>query len=308
MHTFAGVQNKAKYLIVIGGATAVGKTALAIALAKHYGTVIISADSRQFYQEMSIGTAKPSNDELMAVKHYFINNKHVGELFGAGHFAKEANLLIEELFQSHNKIIVVGGSGLYINALLNGVDEFEEVPLSVRENLNASYQEKGLTWLQNELKSIDEKYYQEVDINNPQRMIRALEIFQHTGIPYSEFLKKELVQNKYNTISIFADIPRPLLYDRINQRVDAMMANGLLEEVKALTAYKDLNALKTVGYKELFDYLEGKCKLIEAVEKIKQHSRNYAKRQITWFKNKTKFKTFDPREIEPIIDYIEKSS
>ncbi|MEI6020267.1 MAG: tRNA (adenosine(37)-N6)-dimethylallyltransferase MiaA, partial [Bacteroidota bacterium] len=252
--------------------------------------------------------AKPSSEELNMVPHYFINNKHVGELFGAGHFAKEADTLIEALFELHDKIIVVGGSGLYINALLHGVDEFEEVPVSIRNGLNKTYQENGLAWLQNELLKADEKCFHSVDINNPQRMIRALEICHHSGIPYSDYLKKDVQRKKHQSISIFANIDRPMLYQRINSRVDEMMTNGLLKEVKSLMAFKDLNALKTVGYKELFEYLDGKFTLPEAVDKIKQHSRNYAKRQITWFKNKTDFKQFRPQELQEIIDYIDKSS
>jgi len=294
-----------KYLVVVAGPTAVGKTALAIKLAKHYKTVILSADSRQFYKQLSIGTAKPSEKELGEVKHYFINNKNIDELFGAGHFAKEADQLLSELFKTKDLIIVVGGSGLYINALLNGVDEFEEVPPEIRKTIIEEFNSKGLDWLQNEIKMVDPDYFQSVDIQNSQRLMRALEVFKFSGKPYSGFLQKNKTKKKYNSVKLLINTDRKKLYENINHRVDQMMHNGLLKEVESVLAFKDCNALKTVGYKELFEYIEGKCTLDDAVEKIKQHTRNYAKRQITWFKNQGNFVSFEPGDLEKIYSFID---
>ncbi len=294
-----------KYLIVIAGPTAVGKTKLAIELAEHYKTVVVSADSRQFYKEMSIGTAKPTADELNRVPHYFINNKQITELFGAGHFEKEAIRLLDELFKEHQVVVMAGGSGLYINALLNGVDDFEDVPDEIRAHLNSEFNVSGLKPLQEELKEKDPEYFNNVDVNNSQRVIRALEVIRFTGKPFSSFLKKNKPERNFTPIKLFINLPREILYERINTRVDQMMADGLLEEVRSLSAYKHLNALKTVGYKELFDHLEGKCTLQEAVDKIKQHTRNYAKRQITWFKNQDEFEEFSPDDLLKIEAYID---
>lgn len=294
-----------KYLIVIAGPTAVGKTKLGIELAQHYKSVIVSADSRQFYKELTIGTAKPSSEELNAVKHYFINTKHINELFGAGHFEKEAVALLDELFKEHQLVFVVGGSGLYINALLNGVDEFEEIPIEVREKLNEEFKQKNLEFLQNELKQLDPKYYQTVDLSNSQRIIRALEVCRFTGKPYSSFLKQQPVKRNFTAINLFINTNRDKLYNQINLRVDVMMEQGLLDEVKALIPYKHLNALKTVGYKELFAYLDSSYDLNTAISKIKQHTRNYAKRQITWFKNQNDFEEFEPTDLDKIKGYID---
>ncbi len=299
------MNQKKKYLLVIAGPTAIGKTKLAIELAKHYKTVILSADSRQFYREMNIGTAKPKLNELEEVKHYFINNKSVGELFGAGHFEKEAIPMLDELFKEHPLIIVVGGSGLYIDALLNGVDEFEAVPYAFRNQLNEEFKTSGFTYLQKELQSKDPSYFSKVDIQNPQRVIRALEVIRYTGKPFSSFLKKQEVKRNFIPIKIALNTNRDKLYENINSRVDQMMKEGLLEEVKQLAAYKKVNALKTVGYKELFEYLDGHCSLQEAIDKIKQHTRNYAKRQITWFKHQDDFEEFEPRDFEKIMAYVD---
>lgn len=294
-----------KYLVVIAGPTAVGKTKLGIELAKHYNSVILSADSRQFYKELTIGTAKPSTEELSAVKHYFINTKSVSELFGAGHFEKEAIVLLDKLFKQHDVIFVLGGSGLYINALLNGVDEFEEIPIEVREQLNEEFKEKNLEFLQNELKRLDPKYYETVDLSNSQRIIRALEVCRYTGKPYSSFLKQQPITRNFTAIKLFINIEREKLYEQINTRVERMMEQGLLDEVKSLIPQKHLNALKTVGYKELFAYLEGSYDLSTAITKIKQHTRNYAKRQITWFKNQDDFEEFEPNALEKIKGFID---
>lgn len=290
---------------MIAGPTAVGKTDLTIQLAKHYQTVILSADSRQFYQELTIGTAKPEKNQLEEVPHYFINNKQVDELYGAGHFEKDVLELLDKLFETHDLVFMTGGSGLYIDAVLNGVDDFEAVPTEFRERLNQGFAEKGLAWLQAKLKEKDPQYFEQVDQQNPQRMIRALEVIEFTGQAYSTFLKRGKKERNFVPIKIMLNTDREILYQRINARVDKMMEMGLLEEVKNLLSYKKMNALKTVGYRELHDYLEGKTDLKTAVEKIKQHTRNYAKRQITWFKNKDHFEEFTPADFNKIVSYID---
>ena len=292
-------------MVVIAGPTAVGKTALCIELAKHYGSVILSADSRQFYKEMSVGTAKPNPEQLQAVKHYFINTKSINELYGAGHFEKDALKTLNNLFKEHNIIFMVGGSGLYIDAVLNSVDDFIEVPLEIREELNTKFKEKGLEWLQNEVKKLDETYFNSADTHNPQRLVRALEVCLFTGKPYSSFLNQPKTERSFAAIKILINTNREKLYAQINQRVDDMMTNGLLEEVKELHGQKHLNALKTVGYKELYAYLDASYNLETAIDKIKQHTRNYAKRQLTWFKNRDEFETFEPNDLEKIKAYID---
>jgi tRNA dimethylallyltransferase len=242
---------------------------------------------------------------LSEVKHYFINTKNINELFGAGHFEKEAISLLNELFKEHQLIFVVGGSGLYIDALLHGVDEFEDVPIEVREQLNSEFDEHGIEPLQKELSEKDPVYAQTVDLNNSQRVIRALEVCRHTGKPYSSFLKKHHTKRNFIPIKLFINTDREKLYGQINKRVDEMMKEGLLNEVKSLTEFKDLNALKTVGYKELFDHLEGLHTLDDAVAKIKQHTRNYAKRQITWFKNQDEWENFEPDDLEKIKAFLD---
>lgn len=302
---FSPIKPTQKYLVVIAGPTAVGKTDLTIKLAKHYNTVILSADSRQFYKELTIGTAKPEKNQLEEVPHYFINTKHIDELYGAGHYEKDALQLLGELFERHQLVFLTGGSGLYIDAVLNGVDDFEEIPPEVRERFNKDFQEKGLDWLQRELAEQDPNYYNTVDRNNPQRIIRALEVIAHTGQAYSTFLNNNKKERDFTAIKILLNTDRQVLYDRINKRVDKMMENGLLDEVKNFITYKQFNALKTVGYRELHEYLDGKTDLKTAVEKIKQHTRNYAKRQITWFKNKDQFEEFSPEDADKIIAYID---
>ncbi|MBA4240370.1 MAG: tRNA (adenosine(37)-N6)-dimethylallyltransferase MiaA [Sphingobacteriaceae bacterium] len=294
-----------KNLIIIAGPTAVGKTALSIELAKFYNCPIISADSRQFYKEMSIGTAKPTKEEMQDVPHYFIDNISIHDTYNVGQFEREAIECIETLFKEHEQLILVGGSGLYINAILNGVDEFEEIPSHIREQLIKDYEEKGLTYLQEQLKQLDEVYYNQVDLNNPQRIMRALEVCIHTQKPYSSFRTKEKKQRSFDAINILINTDREALYTRINKRVDVMMQNGLLEEVQALYPYKHLNALNTVGYKEIFDFIDNKCTLEEAVNLIKQNSRRYAKRQLTWFNHQGDFETFAPTDLEKLKAYLD---
>lgn len=294
-----------KKLIVIAGPTAVGKTALSIDLAKFYDCPVISADSRQFFKEMSIGTAKPTPEEMQDVPHYFINNVSIHETYNVGQYEREAIDLIENLFKEHDYLILVGGSGLYINAVLNGVDEFEEIPNEIREKLNSDYKEKGITYLQDELKKRDEVYYNQVDLNNPQRLIRALEVCLHTGKPYSSFRTKAKKERSFSAINLLINTDREKLYERINLRVDKMVQDGLLNEVKELIPFKHLNALNTVGYKELFDYFDNKVSLEQSINLIKQNTRRYAKRQLTWFNNQGDFETFEPNDLEKIKAYID---
>ncbi|MDB5008174.1 MAG: miaA [Mucilaginibacter sp.] len=272
-----------KKLIVIAGPTASGKTAAAIELAKHYKTVIVSADSRQFYREMSIGTAKPTDNELATVKHYFINSHSITETFTAGDYEKQSLCLLDELFSIYNTVILVGGSGLFIKAVCEGFDEFPNPMPGVRSQLNNEYDEKGIGYLQEKLKLADPEYYKEVDLNNPQRVIRALEIFESSGTPYSFYRKSSSNKRPFTIVKLALSLPREVLYQRINQRVDDMVNLGLVEEVRSLLPYRHLNALHTVGYSELFDYFDGVTDLDKAISLIKQNTRRFAKRQLTWF-------------------------
>jgi tRNA dimethylallyltransferase len=272
-----------KTLLVITGPTAVGKTAAAIQLAQRYKTVIVSADSRQFYREMSIGTAKPSDEELNAVKHYFINSHSITENFTAGDFEKEALVLLEDLFKIHDIVILAGGSGLYIKAVCEGFDEFPQADPQIRARLNQDFFENGITALQEKLKKADPNYYQSVDINNPQRLMRALQVFESTGTPYSAYRKSTINERPFKIIKIGLNLPRPVLYQRINDRVDMMINQGLVDEAKSLLPFRHLNPLNTVGYTELFDFFDGKSDLNSAISLIKQNTRRFAKRQLTWF-------------------------
>jgi len=254
---------------------------------------------------MSIGTAKPTQEEMQGVPHYFIDNISIHDAYNVGQYEREAIECIENLFEKHSHLILVGGSGLYINAILNGVDEFEEIPSEIRENLIKAYNEKGITYLQEELKQRDEVYYNQVDLNNPQRMMRALEVCIHNGKPYSAFRTKEKKERSFSTINLLINTERAILYNRINLRVDKMMQGGLLDEVKQLYPHKELNALNTVGYKELFNYLDHKISLQEATDLIKQNSRRYAKRQLTWFNHQGDFESFAPTDLEKIKAYID---
>jgi tRNA dimethylallyltransferase len=273
-----------KKLIVIAGPTAVGKTATAIKLAQQLNTEIISADSRQFYREMSIGTAKPDAEELAQAKHHFIDSYSVTENFTVGDFEKQALQLLEELFKTHNQVIMVGGSGLFIQAVTQGFDDLPTADPEVREQLNRKLAEKGIEHLQQKLKEADPDYYNQVDLNNPQRLIRALEVFEATGKPFSSYRKAATNTRPFESIKIVLNLPREELYDRVNRRVDIMVEQGLVEEVRSLLLYRHLNALNTVGYSELFDYFDGKTDLQTAINLIKQNTRRFAKRQLTWFR------------------------
>ncbi|MDC6364951.1 MULTISPECIES: tRNA (adenosine(37)-N6)-dimethylallyltransferase MiaA [Flavobacteriaceae] len=273
-----------KILIAVVGPTAIGKTALGILLAKHFNTEIISADSRQFFKEMRIGTAVPSPDELQQVTHHFIQHKSIVEAYSVGDFEKEALDKLEELFENNTIAIVVGGSGLYVDALINGLDEFPEVYPKIRQDLNQRLQQDGLESLQKDLQERDPTYYDIVDLDNPHRVIRALEVCIASRQPYSSFLNQKKQGRDFKHLYIGINAPRETIYERINARVDVMMENGLLDEVKKLQQHKDLNALKTVGYKELFEYLDEQCSLDFAVSEIKKNTRRFAKRQLTWLR------------------------
>jgi tRNA dimethylallyltransferase len=282
-----------KTLIVIAGPTASGKTAAAISLAQHYNTVVVSADSRQFFREMSIGTAKPNEAELAAAPHYFINSHSITEPFSVGDFERQCLQLLDELFQKHDVVILAGGSGLYIRAITEGFDDLPTANPDVRDRLNTELAANGIAALQERLKEIDPAYYNEVDINNPQRVIRALEVYESTGKTFSSYRTSKINQRPFHIIKLGLDMPREKLYDRINQRVDIMVKDGLLEEVAGLTPYRQYNALNTVGYTELFDYLDGKTDVDTAIAQIKQNTRRFAKRQLTWFRKDKDIIWFD---------------
>lgn len=294
-----------KTLIVIAGPTAAGKTSLAIQVAKHFKTEIISADSRQFYREMSIGTAKPSKEELAAVRHHLIDSHSIHDSFSVGDFEKEVINLLEKLFKTHEKVVLVGGSGLFINAVCNGFDELPVATEETRSRLNELLDEKGIEHLQEKLKKVDPVYYAEVDIKNPQRLIRALEVFESTGKPFSSYRTNISKKRNFNIIKLALSPNREKLYEQINLRVDQMFENGLLEEVKGLSEYRHLNALNTVGYSEIFEYLDGKLSKEEAIDKIKQNTRRFAKRQLTWFKKSEDIQWFDPQESGSILNYLD---
>lgn len=285
--------NKTNYLIVIIGPTAIGKTALAIEIAKHYNCDIISCDSRQFYTEMNIGTAVPSPEEQAAAPHHFIQNKSIHNPFSVGDFEREALETLDTLFEKNNVQVMVGGSGLFVNAVLNGLDDFPDIDPSVREQLNRDLEEKGLSYLQAQLQALDPVHYAKVAIDNPQRVTRALEVCIGTGQPYSSFLNKKENTRNFTPIIVGLEADRQKMYDRINKRVDIMMDKGLLEEAKALIPYKTHNALQTVGYRELFSYLDHEIDLPFAIEEIKKNTRRFAKRQITWFKRTENVLWFD---------------
>ncbi len=280
-------------LISIVGPTAIGKTALSIKLAHYFNTEIISADSRQFFKEMHIGTAAPTAEELAAAKHHFIHHKSIQELYNVGAFEKDALDTLKELFKKRPIVIMVGGSGLYVDAVTKGLDDFPEIDASIRENLNTQLETEGLLHLQNQLKILDKTSFKNIEIANPHRVIRALEICLGTGKPYSSFLNKKSTSRNFKTITVGLTAERETIYKRINQRVDLMMEAGLLDEVKKLLPHKNLNALNTVGYKELFNYLEGEWTLDFAISEIKKNSRRFAKRQLTWFKRDENTLWFD---------------
>jgi len=285
------------------GPTASGKTSLAIALAQKYKTEIISVDSRQFYKEMNVGTAKPTEVQLQEAKHHFVNNLSIHQEYTAGHFAREANTVIDELFKTHDTVIAVGGSTLYFKALLDGIDEFPEITKEARERVKEIEKKQGLKGLQDALKEVDPDYFNVVDTANSRRVIRALEVCLSEGKPYSSYLKKSTTNDKdYSVIKIGIDVPRAVLYKNIDDRCDEMISNGLLEEGKQLYPFRHLKPLHTVGYTELFDYLDGKTNLETAVTLFKQHTRNYAKRQMTWLRRED---GLEWEKHDEVLSYIE---
>ncbi len=302
---------KTNYLITIVGPTAIGKTALSITLSNHFGCDIISCDSRQFFKEMKIGTAVPSAEELKAAPHHFIQNKSVFESYSVGDFEREAVEKLDKLFQKNNIQIMVGGSGLYVDAVLKGFDDFPDIPPTIREEIKNNYEEKGLEFLQQKLQELDAYYFAKLSsenpqtLQNPQRMMRFVEVCLGTGKPYSSFLNQKKNMRNFTPIIIGLEANRVIMYERINRRVDLMMQEGLLEEVKTLFPNKNLNALQTVGYRELFDYLDEKTNLEFAIEEIKKNTRRFAKRQLTWFKRTENVEWFDfETDLKKIIKYI----
>ena len=296
-----------KNLIVILGPTAVGKTKVAIDIAKKIDTEIISADSRQFFREMEIGTAKPGKEELASVKHHFINSLSVKDEYNVGMFEKDTLKILDSIFQKKDMAIMTGGSGLYINAVCNGFDKLPEANREIRSKIIETYKQEGIIYLQHTLKRLDEEHYKKIDIKNPHRLIRAIEVCMTTGKSYSKLRIGEKQKRSFSSIKIGLNMEREKLYQKINTRVDEMIKAGLLDEVKSLVKYKSLNSLQTVGYKELFEYLEEKTSLEKAIDLIKQNSRNFAKRQMTWFRKDQDIKWFEPNELENILDYINKS-
>ncbi|WP_413998468.1 tRNA (adenosine(37)-N6)-dimethylallyltransferase MiaA [Flavobacterium sp. W1B] len=300
-----------KYLITIIGPTAIGKTSLSILLANQYNCEIISCDSRQFFKEMTIGTAVPSTKELAAVPHHFIQNKSIFENYTVGDFEKEAISKIEQLLLTNDYVVLVGGSGLYVNAILKGFDEFPEIEASVRQNVNTNYEKLGITYLQEQLKTLDPDYFEKITtenpqtLQNPQRMMRFVEVCIGTGKPYSSFLNQKKNERSFTPILIGLEAERNVMYNRINQRVDIMLNEGLLKEAKNLYPNKELNALQTVGYRELFSYFDKEFSLEFAIEEIKKNTRRFAKRQLTWFKRDESTKWFHfETPYQKIIEYI----
>ena len=296
----------AKHLLVVVGPTAIGKTAMAIALAQHYNCEIISADSRQFFKEMSIGTAVPSQQELNAVPHHFIHNKSVLESYTVGDFEKEVLEKLDALYQKYDSAVLVGGSGLYIDAVLKGLDEFPDVDLEIRDLINLKFHQLGIGYLQKELQKRDPVYYETVDKENPQRMMRALEVCKTAGRPYSSVLNIKKRDRNFTPIMIGIEADRKIIYDRINRRVDQMLADGFIDEATALLPHKKLNALQTVGYREIFSFLEGDFSKEFAISEVKKNTRRFAKRQLTWFRRNGNVTWFDcSSDLKLVCDHID---
>ncbi|MDB5228180.1 MAG: miaA [Bacteroidota bacterium] len=303
-HSIFNIQHS-KFLIIIAGPTAVGKTHIAIEVAKHFQAEIISADSRQLFKELDIGVARPGEEELKEIKHHFIANKSIHEYVSAGEYEREVIDLLDKLFKEQNVVVMCGGTGFYIDAVCNGFDEIPDVDEKIREELNATFRNEGIGVLQEKLKQLDTDTYNNMDIQNSQRVIRALEVCIGTGKPLSFFKQKRKLDRSFIPIKICLNTDREKLYQNIDQRVDTMIKNGLTEEARSVYPFKENNALQTVGYKELFDHFENKITLEEAISKIKQNTRNYAKRQISWFKRDKDYKWFDSNDCSLIIKYID---
>jgi len=305
----------AKFLITIVGPTAIGKTALSIALAQHFNCDILSCDSRQFFKEMTIGTAVPNKEELASVKHHFIQNKSIFDTYTVGDFEKEAIAKLDELFLKDDFVILVGGSGLYVDAILKGFDTFPEINPDIRKTIQSNYKKLGIAYLQKQLRELDPTYFQKLTsenpqtLQNPQRMMRFVEVCLDSEVPYSSFLNQKKNSRNFTPILIGLEAERAIIYNRINQRVDSMMEQGLLAEAKELFPYKELNALQTVGYRELFNFFDGEFSLEFAIEEIKKNTRRFSKRQLTWFKRNERTKWFDYlTDKNEIVNYIERNS
>ena len=293
-----------KFIIVINGPTGIGKTRLSANLASNFNTSVISADSRQMYREMKIGTAIPSPKELNRARHYFIGNLSIHDYYNASMFEVDALSLIDELFREKELVFMAGGSNLYIDAVCRGIDDLPAVDQELRENLIEEYNSNGIAWLRQKLKKLDPYHYGKVDLKNPKRMLKAVEISLMTGKPYSSFLTNRIKPRDFNIIKTGLNFDRQKLYDRINRRVDQMVEHGLAEEAELLYPFRHLNALNTVGYRELFEYMEGKISLDKATELIKRNSRRYAKRQLTWLAKDPEIKWFHPDDQKALSEYI----
>lgn len=295
-----------KTLIIIAGPTGVGKTDLSIGIAKHYGAEILSCDSRQFYRELGIGVAKPTDEQMQTVRHHFVNNVSVCERYSIWQYEHDAMELLDEYFKSHDIAIMCGGSGLYIDAVCNGIDLMPDPDPIIRQEVIDMYKEKGIEALRFELQRIDPVYYSQVDLKNPQRIMRGIEMTRQTGKPFSEFRTNTKQKRDFDIVKILINRDREMLYDNINKRVDIMLEKGLVEEARELQKYRDMTALRTIGYLELFDYFDGKTSLEEAIELIKRNSRRYARRQITWFHRNNDYIECEPDE-ETVINAINDS-
>lgn len=298
-------KSSTKYLLVIGGPTASGKTATAVQVARYFDTVVLSADSRQFYREMSIGTAKPTLAERQGVPHYFIDTLSIEQPYSVGDFERDALAVLADIFQHKNIAVLVGGSGLYLQAVYAGLDAFPPISAATRAYVRAGKAAGGLAWLQQQVAERDPEYFATADIQNPARLRRALEVCLESGQPFSSFRQQQSAPRPFRPLLALLQLPRAELYARIEQRVDAMVAAGLEEEARALWPYRHLPALRTVGYREWFDYFEGNISRQQAIEKIKQHTRNYAKRQETWFRKYGNWTPFHPNDVEDIIRWAE---
>ncbi len=296
---------QSKRLIVVVGPTAVGKTAVSIQLATYFKTEIISADSRQIYKELEIGTAKPSAEELAKVKHHFINTHSIEQDYDAGAYERDALVLINKLFEKYDTLVLCGGSGLYVKAVLEGFDEMPEIPEGTRANIIEEYQQKGLAWLQEKVKEVDPGYFETVDQKNPQRLMRALELHLAGNKPQHELRNQKKTVRPFEVVKIGLELDREELYQRIDSRMDVMIASGLFEEAERFYPKRNLNALQTVGYREIFDFLDHQYDKEEAVRLLKRNTRRYAKRQLTWFKRDAEIKWFKPNQLNEIIGLIE---
>ena len=296
---------KKRTLVVITGPTAIGKTGVAIKIAKHFNASIISADSRQFFREMKIGTAAPTPDELAAVPHYFTAHLSVNDYYNVSKFEADVVTLLDRLFAENQVVVMTGGSGLYIDAVCKGIDDLPDPDQNLRNQIKLSFQENGIEYLQKQLEKLDPEYFKVVDLANPNRLMRAIEVCLTTGTTFTSLRKNSAKSRNFSILKIGLSRPRNELFENIGKRTDNMIASGLVEEVKNLVHYRRLNALNTVGYKEIFDYLDGKTTLDEAITNIKTNTRRYAKRQLTWFKKDLDYHWFLPEEVDQIIGFVE---